>query len=92
MLGELVGSFPKSTRQNEFSGLPLLLLPEEVTLLLEKNVARLIRCTSLEKPPAESLSKKFEEYKNALFIEQTECLRETRKKQVVIYVYCLYMF
>lgn len=83
-----MGSFPKSTRQDVFSGLPLLLLPEEVTLLLEKKIARLIQCSNLEKPPTESLNEKFQEYRNMLFLQQAECLRENRKKQViVIYTY-----
>ncbi|EFN82686.1 hypothetical protein EAI_02039, partial [Harpegnathos saltator] len=51
ILGELIGSFPKLSRQEVFLGLPLLLLPEEVTLLIEKNIACLIQCCSLEKPP-----------------------------------------
>lgn len=82
VLGELVGSLPKPTRQDVFSGLPLLLLPEEVTLLLEKNIARLVRCASLEKLPNESLSKRFKEYRETLFLEQAECLKESRKRQI----------
>lgn len=84
ILGELVGSFSRSTRQDIFLGLPLLLLPEEVTLLLEKNIAHLIKYRSLEKPPTVSLSKKFEEYRNILFVQQSVCLRENRRKQVTI--------
>lgn len=87
IIGELVGSFPKSTRQDVFSGLPLLLLPEEVTLLLEKRIACLIQWSDLEKPPTESLNKKFQEYRNTLFLQQAECLRENRKKQVTIITY-----
>ncbi|XP_011264126.1 tRNA-splicing endonuclease subunit Sen34 isoform X2 [Camponotus floridanus] len=82
IIGELVGSFPKSTRQDVFSGLPLLLLQEEVTLLLEKKIACLIQCSNLEKPPTESLNEKFQEYRNMLFLQQAECLRENRKKQI----------
>ncbi|XP_072744758.1 tRNA-splicing endonuclease subunit Sen34 [Anoplolepis gracilipes] len=82
IIGELVGSFPRSTRQDVFSGLPLLLLPEEVTLLLEKKIACLIQCSSLEKPPTESLNKKFQEYRDTLYIQQIECLRENRRKQI----------
>ncbi|XP_014468874.1 PREDICTED: tRNA-splicing endonuclease subunit Sen34 [Dinoponera quadriceps] len=82
VLGDLIGSFPKSTRQDVFLGLPLLLLPEEVTLLLEKNIACLVQNHSLGKPPTVSLSEKFEEYRNTLFIEQAECLRKNRSKQI----------
>lgn len=85
-----MGSFPKSTRQDVFSGLPLLLLPEEVTLLLEKKIACLIQCSNLEKSPTELLNEKFQEYRNTLFLQQAECLRENRKKQVIII--CTYLY
>lgn len=90
IIGDLVGSFPRSTRQDIFLGLPLLLLPEEVTLLVEKNIACLIHYHNLGKPPVASLSEKFEEYRNTLFVEQAECLRENRRKQVIIVSTCLY--
>lgn len=91
VLGELVGSLPKPTRQDVFSGLPLLLLPEEVTLLLEKNIARLVRYASLEKLPNESLSKRFKEYRETLFLEQAECLKESRKRQVKLLHMCIHL-
>lgn len=84
IIGELVGSFPKSTRQDVFLGLPLLLLPEEVTLLLEKKIACLVECTSLKTQPNESLSQRFQEYRDKLFLEQADCLKDNRKKQVVV--------
>jgi hypothetical protein len=88
-----VGSFPKATRQDIFSGLPLLLLSEEVTLLLEKGIAQLIKCTNLDKPPTESLKEKFEEYRNLLFQQQAKCLRENRKRQVfIVYIYLLFIY
>lgn len=86
-----MGTFPKLTRQDAFSGLPLLLFPEEVTLLLEKKIACLVQCTSLEKPPTESLHKKFQEYRDTLFVQQAECLRENRRKQVIIDVNILFI-
>ncbi|XP_031846035.1 tRNA splicing endonuclease subunit 34 [Nomia melanderi] len=83
IIGELIGCLPKKPRQDVLSGLPLLLQSEEVSLLLEKNIAQLICYPSLQKPPTESLKLAFEEYRNTLFIEQEECLRNERKKQVV---------
>ncbi|XP_011167367.2 tRNA-splicing endonuclease subunit Sen34 [Solenopsis invicta] len=82
IIGELVGSFPKSTRQEAFLGLPLLLLPEEVTLLLEKKIACLVECKSLKTQPDESLSQRFQEYRDKLFLEQADCLKENRKEQI----------
>ncbi|XP_012541341.1 tRNA-splicing endonuclease subunit Sen34 [Monomorium pharaonis] len=82
IIGELVGTFPKSTRQDIFLGLPLLLLSEEVTLLLEKKIACLVECKSLRTLPDESLSQRFQEYRDKLFLEQANCLKENRKKQI----------
>ncbi|XP_012231670.1 tRNA-splicing endonuclease subunit Sen34 [Linepithema humile] len=82
IIGELVGTLPKSIRQDVFPGLPLLLFPEEVTLLVEKKIACVVQCTNLEKPPTESLYKKFQEYTDTLLIEQEERLIEFRKQQV----------
>ncbi|CAK9795560.1 tRNA-splicing endonuclease subunit Sen34 [Anthophora quadrimaculata] len=83
IIGELIGCLPKKPRQDVFSGLPLLLLPEEVSLLLEKNVARLIRYPSLQDPPSDTLKETFEEYRNTLYVEQEKCLRRERQKQVI---------
>ncbi|XP_076390022.1 tRNA splicing endonuclease subunit 34 [Megachile rotundata] len=83
IIGELIGCLPKKPRQEVFSGLPLLLQSEEVSLLLEKNIARLIQYTCFQNPPSDSLKQAFEEYRNKLFIEQEKCLRDERKKQVV---------
>ncbi|EGI65192.1 tRNA-splicing endonuclease subunit Sen34 [Acromyrmex echinatior] len=83
IIGELVGSFPKLTRQEIFLGLPLLLLPEEVTLLLEKKIACLVECTNLKTQPDESLNQRFQEYRDKLFLEQGNCLKDNRKKQVI---------
>lgn len=81
--GALVGSFARATRQDEFSGLPLLLSPDEVTILLEKKIVCLVECTSLEKLPSELLKKKLQEYRDKLFEDQEKCLRENKKKQVM---------
>ncbi|XP_033329777.2 tRNA splicing endonuclease subunit 34 [Megalopta genalis] len=83
IVGELIGCLPKKPRQDILSGLPLLLQPEEVSLLLEKNIAQLIYYPCLQKPPTESLKQAFEKYRNTLFVEQEECLRNERKKQVI---------
>ena len=61
----------------------MMLLPEEATLLLDKNLARLVSYPCLLEKPSESLKNALEEYRNRLFVEQEECLREARKHQVV---------
>lgn len=85
IIGELIGCLPKKPRQDILSGLPLLLQPEEVTLLLEKSFARLVQYPCLQKPPSDSLKEIFKRYRNQLYIEQEECLRKERKKQVTLF-------
>ncbi|KAK2582749.1 hypothetical protein KPH14_005016 [Odynerus spinipes] len=82
IIGELVGCLPKHPRQEVLSGLPLLLLPEEVSLLLEKGIARVVKYPYLQQPPSKSLKETFEKYRNTLFIEQEKCLRKEKEKQV----------
>ncbi|XP_012276363.1 tRNA-splicing endonuclease subunit Sen34 [Orussus abietinus] len=84
IIGELVGCNPKLPRQEILLGLPLLLLPEEVTVLLEQKVARLVHYPCLQQIPSESLKKAFEDYRQELFVEQEKCLREQRKQQVTL--------
>ncbi|KAK0082033.1 hypothetical protein PV325_011179 [Microctonus aethiopoides] len=81
--GELVGCLPSLPRQEIFHGLPLLLSPEEVTLLLEKKIARLVELPCLQQKPSSDLMKAFNSYRKKMLIEQEECLVETRKAQIV---------
>ncbi|XP_076174483.1 tRNA splicing endonuclease subunit 34 [Ptiloglossa arizonensis] len=83
IVGDLIGCLPKKTRQDILSGLPLLLQPEEVSLLLEKKLVRLVQYPCFQKPPTDSLKQSFEEYRNTLYVEQEECLRNERKKQII---------
>ncbi|XP_017891706.1 tRNA-splicing endonuclease subunit Sen34 [Ceratina calcarata] len=83
IIGELIGCLPKKPRQDVLSGLPMLLQSEEVTLLLKKNIARLVRYPCLKEPPSDSLRQVFEEYRNELYIKQEKCLRMEREKQVI---------
>ncbi|XP_047354583.1 tRNA-splicing endonuclease subunit Sen34 isoform X1 [Vespa velutina] len=81
--GELVGCLPKYPRQEVLSGLPLLLLPEEVSLLLEKKIARVVKYSHLQYPPSESLKETFDKYREILFMEQEKCLKKEKEKQIV---------
>lgn len=82
IVGELIGCLPKKPRQEVLCGLPLLLQSEEVSFLLEKNIARLIQYSCFQNPPSDSLKQAFEEYRSTLYIEQEKYLRDERKKQV----------
>ncbi|KAL2714349.1 centromere-associated protein E-like isoform X6 [Vespula squamosa] len=83
IIGELVGCLPKYPRQEVLSGLPLLLLPEEVSLLLEKKIARVVKYSHLQYPPSKSLKGTFDKYREILFMEQERCLKKEKEKQVV---------
>ncbi|KAL6252169.1 hypothetical protein P5V15_004446 [Pogonomyrmex californicus] len=82
IIGELIGSMSKSIGRG-IRGLPLLLLPEEVTLLLEKKIACLVECTALNISPDESLRQRFQEYREKLFQEQADSFKDNRKKQII---------
>ncbi|KAI9015211.1 hypothetical protein BC832DRAFT_618824 [Gaertneriomyces semiglobifer] len=53
IIGALVGSLPRNPAQNTFFGLPLLLLDEEVTLLLQKGLVRLVDTAKAHRLPTE---------------------------------------
>ncbi len=61
IVGEFFGALPHYPRQETVKGLPLLLLPEEVTLLKEKHLARLVRCPALSEEPSEGLLETFKD-------------------------------
>ncbi|XP_014219165.1 tRNA-splicing endonuclease subunit Sen34 [Copidosoma floridanum] len=82
ILGDCIGCIAKKPRQENISGLPLLLLPEEAKLLVEKDIGRLVQKPMLKEIPTESLKKKFEEYRNKLFLDQQDILIEKRKLQL----------
>ena len=44
IVGTLIGTVSQFQQQNQFTGVPLLLSNEEVTLILSKGIARSISC------------------------------------------------
>ncbi|KAJ8673334.1 hypothetical protein QAD02_004596 [Eretmocerus hayati] len=82
IVGNCIGCFAKKARQINFNGLPMLLIPEEAKLLVDKGFARLTHQPALKETPTDSLKKKFEEYRNKLYNEQQECLVNQRKAQI----------
>ncbi|OXU21868.1 hypothetical protein TSAR_005214 [Trichomalopsis sarcophagae] len=82
IIGECIGCIAKKPRQETISGLPVLLLPEEAKLLIEKGIGRLVGKPILKETPTESLKKKFEEYREKLFAEQEASMTEQRRIQV----------
>ncbi|KAJ3299201.1 tRNA-splicing endonuclease subunit [Borealophlyctis nickersoniae] len=58
IVGALVGTLPRMPLQNTFYGLPLSLMPEEVTLLLERGYVHLVdEGLSYHAPSAEDMKK-----------------------------------
>jgi hypothetical protein len=70
IVGALIGCLAHLPRQDSFLGLPMVLLPEEVTLLLEQKVARLVSFSSLACAPSNDIREKFQEYRKCLYKEQ----------------------
>jgi len=53
-LGSLVGALPLTPRREDQNGVPCLLLPEEVRLLVENNIGRAVKYPVLTSLPSES--------------------------------------
>jgi len=70
IVGALIGCLAHLPRQDSFLGLPMVLLPEEVTLLLEQKVARLVSYSSLTCAPSSDIRQKFQDYRKCLYKEQ----------------------
>jgi tRNA-splicing endonuclease subunit Sen34 len=70
IVGALIGCLAHLPRQDSFLGLPMVLLPEEVTLLLEQEVVRLVSYSSLSCAPSNDIRQKFKEYRESLYKQQ----------------------
>jgi len=70
IVGALIGCLAHFPRQDSFLGLPMVLLPEEVTLLLEEKVARLVSYSSITCAPSNDIRQKFQEYRKCLYKQQ----------------------
>lgn len=70
IVGALIGCLAHLPRQDSFLGLPMVLLPEEVTLLLEQKVARLVSYSSLRCAPSSDVRQKFQEYRKTMYKQQ----------------------
>ncbi|XP_066994386.2 tRNA-splicing endonuclease subunit Sen34 [Anabrus simplex] len=82
IVGVLVGCLAHLPRQEAFPGLPMMLLPEEATLLLEKKLVQLARFPSLSRAPGPGVKEEFEKYRKRIYEEQKECFMAERKRQV----------
>lgn len=82
IVGTLVGCLPRCPRQNNHLGLPLQLLPEETTLLIQKGVALLLKDDEILTEPTLEQVAEFEEKKKEIYHSQIELFREERKREI----------
>ncbi|KAF7991575.1 hypothetical protein HCN44_008946 [Aphidius gifuensis] len=82
ILGQMVGCLAKNHHQEKLHGMPFVLLPEEVTLLLEKKIARLIKYKDLDKRPTTKLVEQHNQHQEKLFNELEQCLRDEKIKSI----------
>lgn len=82
IIGELVGCLANLPRQELLPGLPLALLPEEATLLVEKKVAQLVHYPCLLSPPSESVQQAFKDYRERLQADEIELYKEERTEEI----------
>lgn len=83
IVGNLIGCLANFPRQDNFLGLPLQLLPEEMTLLIEKGVATPVTYACLLEAPSEKIKECYKKYSETNKTEQLQHYEEERKKQVV---------
>lgn len=69
-----------------FLVLPLRLLPEEVCLLLDEGLARLVTYQNLESEPSINNEKELEDYKKNLLENLKTHYRSIREQQLEIYI------
>lgn len=83
IVGNPIGSLAPLPRQNSFLGLPVQLLPEETTLLLELNEAKLVNDQSLSNIPSADDLQSFQQLREQSQKDQSQIYIEKRKAQVV---------
>jgi len=81
VVGHLIGAIPAYPSQTEFTGSPLLLSPEEVTLLLRQNIITILDgdCAPC-KPSEEEISKFFKNRKETMEMQMNEMLEYRKEK------------
>ncbi|XP_037790447.1 tRNA-splicing endonuclease subunit Sen34-like isoform X2 [Penaeus monodon] len=84
IVGNLVGALPRNPHQVQMLGLPLQLMPEEVTLLIEKDFVKLVEYEEMKKEPASELKEIFNDCRERCYEEQVVAAAEQRKREIEI--------
>ena len=85
IVGSLIGSLPRKPRQNACFSLPLVLMAEEATLLLEKGFAKIVDCSEPFPEPTAQQVDAFKKMREASVKDQLSffrCEREERKAEL----------
>ncbi|KAK8728716.1 hypothetical protein OTU49_009109 [Cherax quadricarinatus] len=82
IIGCLVGSLPRNPHQSSMMGLPLKLMPEEVTLLLEKRFAKPVTYPEMTEEPSSIIKNTFKQHRQKCYQEQIMAALQQRKHEI----------
>uniref|UniRef100_A0A0A9ZH52 tRNA-splicing endonuclease subunit Sen34 n=1 Tax=Lygus hesperus TaxID=30085 RepID=A0A0A9ZH52_LYGHE len=82
IVGTLVGCLANIPRQDAVNGMPMILLPEELTLILEKNIGVLMKLADPLEPVSEATKEEYNKYQERVQKEQIEVYEMKRKAEV----------
>lgn len=82
IVGVLVGGLPRHPHQTAMMGIPLILMPEEVTLLKEKGFAKLVSYPEMVTKPSEAVRDTFSEHRKRCYEEQVVTAIQQRKEEI----------
>ncbi|XP_023331935.1 tRNA-splicing endonuclease subunit Sen34 isoform X2 [Eurytemora carolleeae] len=80
ILGSLVGCGAKHPREEQ--GLPLLLSPQEIQVLKEENVVRLVQLPELREPPTAERKSSSHEYLESSYQQQIHIFKKEKEKNI----------
>ncbi|KAG0724115.1 tRNA-splicing endonuclease subunit Sen34 [Chionoecetes opilio] len=82
VVGSLTGTLPRHPHQTTTQGLPLSLLPEEVTLLLEEGLGETIGYKEMDERPCEGVKDVFRECRVRCYEEQVNEAASQRRVEI----------
>ncbi|KAG6459446.1 tRNA-splicing endonuclease subunit Sen34 isoform X2 [Manduca sexta] len=80
--GALIGSAPSFPRQNDFLGLPMALLSEEATLLVEKGFCELYELPNVTRKPSKEEKEIVKSLEDKVLLEQIQELKRRKIEQL----------
>ncbi|XP_025089502.1 tRNA-splicing endonuclease subunit Sen34-like isoform X2 [Pomacea canaliculata] len=83
IVGVLTGCLPRAPRQNVHLGLPLQLMSEELTLLLEKGFAELLKDKPVSEEQIAKRVKIMQALKTKKFQEQQDLYKQERQQEMI---------